>query len=433
MNGGSASSNRRDGPGEDDGETSSSGSSLGFLTLDDLDIRGKRVLLRVDINSPVDEHTLKVENGSKIASSVPTVRELIDRGARLAILAHQGRPGDYDFIPLNEHADWLSKYSGKKVKYVNDTFGPHAKKAIDSLGEGGCILLQNVRNFSGEQLKLTPEEHAQSPMVKALAPKFDLFVNDAFASAHRSHASLIGFTTVLPSAVGRLMEKEVRAMFEILHNPSRPATFVFGGTKFVDALPVIRKLAESDRVDHVLIAGLVGYIFQWTMGHKIGSGTERLARRDVTDKIKETARTLVDSHGGKIILPVDCAVEEGGKRTEYLLDDLPEEAAILDIGSVTIEKFKDIVALSKTVFLSGPPGVYERKGFATGTRELFEAIASSGAYSVIGGGHSGAAAGQLGMSERFSYISTGGGAIERMILGKSMPVIDALRASANRG
>ena len=376
---------------------------------------------------------MKVENGSKIASAVPTVRELIDRGARLAVLAHQGRPGDYDFITLNEHADWLSRYSGKKVRYVNDTFGPHAKKAIDSLGEGECILLQNVRNFSGEQLKLTPEEHAQSPMVKALAPEFDLFVNDAFASAHRSHASLVGFTPVLPSAVGRLMEKEVRAMFEILQNPSRPVTFVFGGTKFADALPVIRRLAESDRVDHVLIAGLAGYTCQWILGHKIGSGTEIFARRDVTDKIRETTRTLVDGHGDKISLPVDCAVEEGGERVDYPLDDLPEEAAILDIGSATIKKFEDIIASSKTVFLSGPPGVYEREGFTTGTRRLFEAIASSGAYSVIGGGHSGAAASQLGMSERFSYISTGGGAIERMILGKSLPVIEALKASANRG
>lgn len=420
---------------EDDGgeeDVPSSGSSLGFLTLDDFDVRGKRVLLRVDINSPVNESTLRVENSSKIASAVPTVRELLDRGSRLAILAHQGRPGDYDFITLNEHADWLSKFSGKKVRYVNDIFGPHAESAIDSLGEGECILLQNVRNYSGEQLKLSPEEHAQSPMVKTLSPKFDLYVNDAFASAHRSHASLVGFTAALPSAAGRLMEKEVRALSGVLQSPSRPSTFIFGGTKFVDALPVMRRLAESNHVDHVLITGLAGYACQWILGKSIGSGTEKLASRDVTDKVREDTKSLIDTHGEKIALPLDGAVDDGGTRKEFRLDDLPEEATILDIGQETIEMLRGIVSKSKAVFLSGPPGVYEREEFSKGTRELFEAIASSGAFSVIGGGHSGAAAHRLGMSERFSYISTGGGAIERMILGKSMPVIEALRASAHR-
>jgi phosphoglycerate kinase len=436
-NGRSTSSDDRSSPGEDegggDGEPSSSRSTLGFLTLDDFDIRGKKVLLRIDINSPIDERSLMVENGSKIASAVPTVRELMDRGARLVVLAHQGRPGDYDFITLNEHADWLSKYSGKKVRYVNDIFGPHAEKAIDTLGDGECILLQNVRNFSGEQLKLSPVEHAESPMVKTLAPKFDLFVNDAFASVHRSHASLVGFTAVLPSAAGRLMEKEVRSLSGVLQNPSRPSTFVFGGTKFADALPVISRLAESDHVDHVLVAGLAGFACQWILGHNIGSGTERLASRDITDKVREATKALIDHHGDKIALPEDCAIEEEGRRKEYPLGSLPPDASILDIGFVTIEKFKRIIAPSKTVFLSGPPGVYEREEFAAGTRELYGAIASSEAYSVIGGGHSGAAASQLGMSERFSYVSTGGGAIERMILGKSMPVIDALRASVDRG
>ncbi len=429
LNTGSKSSPEEDGGDED---ASSSGSGLGFLTLDDFDIRGRRVLLRVDINSPVDEKTLRLENGSKIASAAPTVRELIDRGARLAVLAHQGRPGDYDFITLNEHADWLAKYTGKKIRYVNDIFGPHAESAIDALAEGECILLQNVRNYSGEQLKLVPEEHAQSPMVKALAPKFDLFVNDAFASAHRSHASLVGFSAALPSAAGRLMEKEVRALSGVLQNPARPSTFIFGGTKFADALPVIKRLAESHKVDNVVVTGLAGYAFQWMMGHRIGSGTERLASRDVTDKVRESARALMEEHSDKVTLPVDGAIEEEGERREYALDDLPEDAAIMDIGDETSAKLRRIVEPSKAIFLSGPPGVYEREMFQKGTRQLYEAIASSGAYSVIGGGHSGAAAHQLGMAERFSYISTGGGAIERMLLGKSMPVIEALKAAATR-
>jgi phosphoglycerate kinase len=257
-------------------------------------------------------------------------------------------------------------------------------------------------------------------------------VNDAFASAHRSHASLVGFSAVLPSAAGRLMEREVRALSGVLQTPARPSTFIFGGAKFVDALPIIRRLAEHDRVDSVLVTGLAGYAIQWILGRKIGTGTEKLVSRDVTDKVREGAKALMATHSDKVILPVDGAVDEMGERKEYALEDLPEDAAIMDIGTRTIEMLSRIVVTSKTVFLSGPPGVYEMKEFEKGTRELYEAIASSGAYSVIGGGHSGAAAHQLGMAERFSYISTGGGAIERLILGKSMPVIEALKASAQR-
>jgi len=201
-------------------------SGMGFHTLDDFSVRGKKVLLRIDINSPVDEKTLRLEDGSKVKASVPTVRELVDRGAKVVILAHQGRPGDYDFIPLNEHAQYLSQFLSRKVRYVDDLLGPHALKAIDSLSEGDAILLKNVRNFSDEQAKKTPEEHAKSALVKTLSPKFDLFVNDAFGSSHRSHASLVGFTADLPSAAGRLMEREVRTLTNVIQSPKRPSTFI---------------------------------------------------------------------------------------------------------------------------------------------------------------------------------------------------------------
>lgn len=417
---------------EDDGGDSSSSSGLRFLTLDDFDVRGSKVLLRVDINSPVNEETLRIEDGSKIASAIPTVKELLDRSARLVILAHQGRPGDYDFITLNEHADYLTEFTGRKVKYVNDIFGSRALKAIESLGEGECILLQNVRNYSSEQLKLSPDEHAQSEMVKALAPEFDLFVNDAFASSHRSHASLVGFSSVLPSAGGRLMEREVRALSGLLENPKRPATFIFGGTKFVDALPVVRKLIESGSADNILLAGLVGYSCRMILGDRVGSGTERLATRGITEETREKTKELISMGGDRIRLPVDGAVDVGGVRKDYALADLPEDAMILDIGSETMSEFGKVILASNTLFLSGPPGVYEVEEFSRGTRELFQAMASSGGFSVIGGGHSSAAVNRLGFKGKFSYVSTGGGAIERMILGKSMPVIEALRAAASR-
>ena len=405
---------------------------LGFHTLDDFDVMGRHLLLRIDINSPVDEKTLRLVDGSKIKSSVTTLRELLDRGARVAILAHQGRPGDYDFIPLNEHAAFLTQYLGRKVRYVDDLVGGHALKAIDGLADGQSILLKNVRFFSDEQAKKTPGEHAESELVKMLAPKFDLYVNDAFASSHRSHASLVGFTVVLPSAAGRLMEKEVTTLTRVFQKPGRPSTFIFGGTKFVDALPVLEKLAEREVVDNIVVAGLAGYAFLWIMGEQIGSRTEKLASKDVTPEVVERAKKLVEDYGSKIHLPVDAAVDDDGKRKEYSVKSIQQDAAIFDIGKSTIDEVRRIISSSKTVFLSGPPGVFEKDEFSTGTGELLRSITSSEAFTVIGGGHSSAAANKFGVFEKFSYVSTGGGALERLMLGKEMPVVEALRESARR-
>lgn len=407
-------------------------SGMGFHTLDDFDVRGRRVLLRIDINSPVNERTLRLEDGSKIKSSVATVRELLDRGARVAILAHQGRPGDYDYIPLNEHATFLSQYLGRRVRYVDDLFGKHALNAIDGLGDGECILLKNVRFFPDEQAKKPPEEHAESQLVKELAPKSDLFVNDAFASSHRSHASLVGFTAALPSAAGRLMEREVKTLTRVFQNPARPSTFIFGGTKFADALPVIEKLAERGTVDNIIIAGLAGYTYLWILGKNIGSKTEALARKNVTEEVIGRAKKLMSSKGSKIHLPVDAAAGVDGQRTEFVIGEVPADAAIMDIGSKSIDEFAKIVSASSTVFLSGPPGVFEKEEFLKGTAELFKAMTSSEAFTVIGGGHSCAAANKLGLLEKCSYVSTGGGALERLMLGKEMPVVEALKASAKR-
>ena len=407
-------------------------SGMGFHTLDDFDVRGRRVVLRIDINSPVDEKTLRLQDGSKIKSSIPTIRELMDRGAKVAIIAHQGRPGDYDYIPMNEHAAYLSQYLARRVRFIDDLMGKHAANAIIALGEGEAILLRNVRDFPGEQAKKTPEEHAESALVKALAPQFDLFVNDAFGSSHRSHASLVGFTPILPSAAGRLMEREVKTLTQVFQNPERPSTFIFGGTKFADALPVIQKLSERESVDNIIVAGLAGYAFLYTLGKSIGSRTEALVKKDLTDEVAASAKKLLEAKRRMLHLPEDAAIDVDGQRVEYTLSELPADAAIKDIGSSTIEKFNRIVMGSKTVFLSGPPGVYEKEEFSKGTAMLFSAIVDSEAFSVIGGGHSSAAANKFGFIDKISYVSTGGGALERLMLGKHMPVVEALKASAKK-
>jgi len=425
------------GTGKDSAHSKSEGGSRGssrtaFHTLDDFDVRGKRVLLRVDINSPVDEKTLRLEDGSKIRGSVPTIRELMDRGAKVVVLAHQGRPGDYDFIPLNEHATYLSQYTGKKVRYVDDLTGSRALKAIDGLAEGECILMKNVRNLPDEQAKKAPEEHAQSELVRRLAPKFDLFINDAFGSSHRAHASLVGFSAVMPSAAGRLLEREISTLSRVFQSPKRPSTYIFGGTKFSDALQAIEKLAETDQVDHILVAGLAGYAYLWTLGKRIGSKTEERVKKDMTVEVVESARRLHKKHGAKIVLPEDAAIDDNGVRKEFEIDDLPQDAAVKDIGTATIARFTEAIMGSKTVFLSGPPGVYELEESCKGTKAVFDAMILSGAFSVIGGGHSSAAANKLGLLDKFSYVSTGGGALERFMLGKEMPVIEALKASAKK-
>jgi len=407
-------------------------SGMGFHTLDDFSVRGKKVLLRIDINSPVDERTLRLVDGSKIRSSIPTIRELLDRGARVAILAHQGRPGDYDFIPLNEHAAFMTQYLGRRVRYVDDLIGAHALKALDGLGDGDCVLLRNVRHLPDEQAKKSPDEHAESNLVKVLSPEFDIFVNDAFGSSHRSHASLVGFTAVMPSAAGRLMEQEIKTLTRVIQNPKRPSTFIFGGAKFADAIPIIERLSERETCDDILVAGLAGYAFLWATGKRIGSKTEELVSKDATEEVIASAKQLLEKHKEKIHLPVDAAIDVEGKRAEFLMEDLPEDAAIKDIGTGTIGMFVDVVSRSRTIFLSGPPGVFEKDEFRKGTEELFHAIVESEAFSVIGGGHSSAAANKLGVLEQFSYASSGGGALERLMLGKQMPVVEALRESARK-
>jgi len=218
----------------------------------------------------------------------------------------------------------------------------------------------------------------------------------------------------------------------VFMNPKRPSTFIFGGTKFADALQVIETLSERETVDHILVAGLAGYAFLWATGESIGSKTEQLAKKDVTDEIMQRARSLMKRHGGKIMLPADAAIDLDGERVECKLGEIPADGAIKDIGSATIGKFSEVILSSKTVFLSGPPGVFEKPAFCKGTCELFNAILASEAFSVIGGGHSSAAANRLGILEKLSYVSTGGGALERLMLGKQMPVVEALKASAKR-
>jgi len=404
-----------------------------FRTLDDFDFAGKRVLVRVDMNSPLDKKDLRVKDASKIVSAAPTLKELSDKGARTAVLAHQGRKDHWDYVDLHQHAEILSGELGKTVRYVDDLMGHEAKRAIASLGSGDTILLKNVRSFAEEDHKLSAEHHAKGALVRELAPLFDIFVNDAFASAHRSHASLVGFTHVLPSAAGRLLERELKSLSKIVECPRRPAVFVFGGTKFIDSLPIVRHLLETEIADAVILGGLVGLAYSAAVGKDIGEENRKVIEHEMSPEHIEEAKGIVSRFGSKISLPIDVALDKDGSRVEAMIGQGIPPYHSLDVGSKSIARFSEILSGAKTVLISGPVGVFEREEFSVGTRAVFDISTSSGAFCIIGGGHTTAAANQMGFAKKISYISTGGGALEHFLLGKPLPVVEALKQAALRG
>ena len=404
-----------------------------FLTLDDFDVKDKVVLVRVDFNSPVDPETKKILDDTRIrAHGETTIKELSDKGAKVVVLAHQGRPGEPDFISLEQHAQILSKILGKPVKFVKDVYGEKAKNAIRELKSGEILVLDNVRSFPDEMKKLSPEEHAKSELVKELAPLASLFVNDAFAAAHRSHASIVGFTAVLPSAAGRIMERELNALSRVLENPEKPCVYILGGAKADDSLRITKYVLDNNIADHVLTAGITGHLFLVARDYDLGKPNMELLEKNKLMDLVPGIKEIMSKYPEKIETPVDLAIEVDGKRKEITLNDLPTNYPIYDIGTKTIEKYKEIIMKAKSIVFSGPPGVFEKDEFRKGTKELFEAIASSKAFSLIGGGHSVAAVKSLGLADKMGYISTAGGALIEFLMGRRLPGVAALEEAAKR-
>lgn len=403
-----------------------------FNTLDDFDFKNKFVLFRADINCPLNKDTLEIEDGNRVLQTMPTLKELLSRGAKVAILSHQGRPGEWDYVPLTCHTKMIEKHLGQKVKYIDDIYGPVAVEAIRSLSPGEVIVLKNVRELPFEMEKKTPEEHAKTELVTKLAPLFDIYVNDAFGASHRSQTSLVGFTAVLPSAAGRLMERELKALKAVFENPARPAVFVFGGSKFGETVKMVERILTKRNADWVILVGVAGNAFLLARGVKLGGPTEKLIEKEITPEALATARTLLAEKGERILLPFDVAIEVDSHRRDIMVGDLPQEYPILDIGRGSMEKFSKVISHAGTVFITGPAGVTEKYVFAQGTREIMQATIYSKAFSVIGGGHTVAAAENFGFLNKFSYVSTGGGALETFLLGKPLPVVEALKAAKFR-
>ncbi|HDI53097.1 MAG TPA: phosphoglycerate kinase [Candidatus Bathyarchaeota archaeon] len=398
-----------------------------FLTLDDVDVEGKTIFLRVDVNSPIDPSTERILDDSRIKAITPTLQEL--RAARIVLGSHQSRPGRYDFTSLQAHARVIQMYYDGPVKFIDDVIGPKALEAIESLKTGEILVLDNLRKIDEENRNMPPAAAAKTRLVEALAPHFDLVVNDAFAAAHRSQPSLIGFGEFLPMVAGRLMQRELEALERVLENPDRPCIFILGGAKVEDRLPVIERVLREGIADKVLLGGLVQEPFLMARGYL----PKRLEQLDDSGRrLVDEASRLLDAYGDRIELPVDLALDVGGERIEVGVGKLTDETNIYDIGLNTIVRYIDEVKAAGTIVAEGPLGMFERRGFHIGTKELLKTMAESQAYTLIGGGHLGAMASLLGLEGKIDHISTGGGALLTLLAGAPMPVIQALERAKEK-
>lgn len=403
-----------------------------YNTLDDFKLENKTVLLRVDFNMPLDRKTLEILDTTRIKKVLPTINELINKNAKTVILTHQGRQGDWDFTNLQKHAKALEKLINKKVKFVNDIFGKKAKTSINGMKPSDIILLDNVRKYKGETEKKTPEEHSKSELVQNLYPLADYFVNDAFAAAHRKQCSITGFTPVLPSAAGRLMQKELETLSKIVANPEKPSIFLFGGAKFSDVIVTIERLLENKTADKIILTGLPANAFLKAEGINLGDKNEEMLLKEGTPENYEEIKKILSKYKNSIFLPLDFAQQSNTLRNEIDLSQLPTQYNLFDIGEKTIDNFKKIISNAKTIFLSGPCGVFENPTFMKGTQEIFTYVANLDVFSIVGGGHTVAAIEKLGLENKISHISTGGGALEKFMMGEKLPAIEALKIAKNR-
>jgi phosphoglycerate kinase len=372
-------------------------------TLDDLDVEGKRVLVRVDFNVPHDVDG-GITDDARIRAALPTLRELREKGARLILAAHLGRPkGRDEKFSLRPVAERLSELLGEAVVLADD---------LDSVPDGDVVMLENVRFFDGET-KNDPE------LAKRYAALADAYVNDAFGAAHRAHASTEGVAHLLPSAAGRLLEREVTTLTSLLEDPRRPLVAVVGGAKVTDKIGVLE--AFLDRADTVLIGGAMGFPFFKAQGHSVGSS---LCEQEGV----EPASKLLGN--GKLELPTDLvAGREFSADTEVreLPEvDVPDGWMGLDIGAGTAARYSAAIAAAGTVFWNGPMGAFELAPFAAGTKAVAEAMASTDATTVVGGGDSAAALAAFGLADRVDHLSTGGGAALELVEGRELPGVVAL-------
>ena len=397
-----------------------------------VDVKGKTVLFRPDINSPVKNG--KIVNDNRLNATVPTLKYLVDGGAKVAIIAHQGDTLDYqNLMSMAPHAERLTEISGIKVEYIDDVCGEYALQKVRELKEGEVVLLGNLRYLTEEvstfekDVKLKAEDMLNTYLVRRLAPLFDIYVNDAFSAAHRNAPSMVAFELLMPSYAGPLFFKEYEALHSVMTSANKPLVFVLGGAKISDAFGMMGKVLKDGVADKIVACGVTGVVMRLAQGIKVGKAYESwLKDRDLLVFV-EQAKELLKNYGDKFVLPVDFAYECNGERKEISLEELPNDVAmLLDVGSKSVSIFEEVLQSAGTIFVNGPAGVYENEMFAYGTDKIWNAIAKSSAYSVIGGGDTVTAASKFIDLKDVSYVCTAGGAMVRFLSGKKLPLIEAM-------
>lgn len=390
---------------------------MGKLSIRDLQFKGKRVLVRVDFNVPLDSN-LKVTDDTRIREALPTIKYISDKGGKVILISHLGRPDGkvVDKLRMSPVAKKLEELIGKKINKVDDCIGDKVKSAISSMKDGDILLLENVRFY--------PEEEKNDPkFAKSLAELADIYVNDAFGTAHRAHASTVGVTKyVKQSAAGFLMEKEIKYLGMVLSNPKKPLIAIIGGAKISSKIDLLNNLLT--RVDTLIIGGGMAYTFMKAKGISVGKSLVEEDKLEVAKEILNNA----EKKNIPLLLPVDHVVadKKDAPTDIKVVTDIPDNYIALDIGPKTIEEFGKVIKKAKTIFWNGPLGLFEVDAFAKGTTSLAKVIAESKAVSVVGGGDSVSAIKKAGVSDKITHISTGGGASLEFIEGKELPGISAL-------
>ncbi len=426
------------------------GPRLKMRPMADFDVAGKTVVFRPDINSPIDPKTKRIVNWNRIEKTVPSLSWLLDHGARVALIAHQGDTLDYqNLIPMGEHAGKLAELTGRKVGYVDDVCGPAAVAAVRALKDKEAVVLGNLRYLSEEistfetAVKLKPEGMLDTWLVRSLAPLADLYVNDAFAAAHRNAPSMVAFQELLPTAAGIQLMDEYRALKSVLDNPRRPCVYLLGGAKISDAFDMMRKVLEDGAADEILITGVTGLVMLLAKGIEVGGATRAFLKDKGLEGFIPEAATLLERWGDKYALPLDLAYDEGGRRVELDVPQtgpgrapagtaLAKDCLFPDVGHKTVDAYRRKIAAAGSVFVNGPAGVYEDPRWEYGTRELWQAMENAGGYTVIGGGDTISAATKFTDLGKFGYVCTGGGAMVRFLAGKRLPLVDAMEKAFDR-
>ncbi len=414
-------------------------SSDSFIRLQDLDVYQKKVLLRIDINVPLDRRTKKIANKNRILESMPSLQYLCEQEAAVVIIAHQGDSLDYiNVCSLYEHAQVISAYIDRPVRFIDDIAGPYARECIARLQPGEILLLDNLRYLSEEisvfddVVKLSVERMTKTYLVRNLSPLFDYVVIDAFSAAHRRSPSILAFQELLPSAVGIQFHKEITALSTIHQQHEQPCCFLLGGAKVSDAFSMIESAFTNKIATKILCGGLPAMVFLYAKGVCFHENYIDYLERIGALSFLPIAVECLKHFEQDIILPVDLACDVSGNRKTVSIDEFSAYEGGYDIGVKSVERFMHELSSARIVIVNGPMGCYEEPQWSLATQKLWQFVAQLNAYTVIGGGDTVAAAVAFAQLSAFSYVSTGGGAMLRYISGVHLPLIESLKSACER-